>query len=239
MTAAFDFDRMLEAVLEAGPQDVPAATVDQALGRARTVSQRRPVIRTFDRRAWPAPRFSIANPAAHRLSLAVLVVLLLLALVGTAVLLGARLLESRPSLPGLWKPIAQAPSQGEFGAAAVLQDGRVLIVGGVGLLTGTPAKPELFDPRTDTLTPPAGSFAEEGRPPTATTLRDGTVLVVGAAPTAQRFDPSSGTFRPTEPMIDPRYFHTATLLADGRVLVAGGHSFADQTSLRRLRSSIR
>jgi hypothetical protein len=70
---------------------------------------------------------------------------------------------------------------------------------------------------------------------TATLLPDGRVLIVGGAvideggrtvhASAEIFDPNTGQFRllegPGAPQ-QPRVFHTATLLQDGRVLVAGG-----------------
>ena len=66
----------------------------------------------------------------------------------------------------------------------------------------------------------------------ATLLRDGKVLVVGgwgydgrqggALATAEVYDPSTGTFTPTGSMTTSRWGPTATLLNDGRVLVAGG-----------------
>jgi hypothetical protein len=40
------------------------------------------------------------------------------------------------------------------------------------------------------------------------------------------FDPVTGTFSATGEMITNRFFHTATLLADGRVLIAGGSASA-------------
>ena len=40
--------------------------------------------------------------------------------------------------------------------------------------------------------------------------------------TAAIYDPAGGTWSETGPLVTPRYGHTATLLADGRVLVAGG-----------------
>ena len=48
------------------------------------------------------------------------------------------------------------------------------------------------------------------------------LIVLGADHTPKMLAQSSGTFAPTGSMITPRFLHTATLLADGRVLIAGG-----------------
>ena len=65
---------------------------------------------------------------------------------------------------------------------------------------------------------------------TATTLKDGRVLIVGGVGTgwtflsdAEIYDPASGRFTPVGKMSVPRESHTATLLTDGRVLITGGH----------------
>jgi len=67
---------------------------------------------------------------------------------------------------------------------------------------------------------------------TATLLRNGKVLIVGGIRTnvpdpeflvdAELYDPKSGSWSPTASSAQPRAGHTATLLQDGRVLVAGG-----------------
>jgi hypothetical protein len=84
----------------------------------------------------------------------------------------------------------------------------------------------------------AGSMLQGRVDFTATLLLDGRVLVTGgdlgsdavprALATAELYDPATGTWTATGSMLQGRYRHTATLLPDGRVLVAGGNVNSSQ-----------
>lgn len=95
----------------------------------------------------------------------------------------------------------------------------------------------LYDPATDTWTTgpslPGGIAGGIGH--SATLLADGSVLVVGglaecpspstpalARSVASRYYPATNTWEKVSAMNQARAFHSATLLADGRVIVAGG-----------------
>jgi hypothetical protein len=118
--------------------------------------------------------------------------------------------------------------------ATLLQDGRVLIVGGVPADSSVPTSTaELYDPATGAFTATGGmTTAREQH--TATLLDNGKVLITGGqspvigssslqlTATVEVYDPSAGSFAPTEAMTEARNSHTATLLMDGTVLIAGG-----------------
>lgn len=73
----------------------------------------------------------------------------------------------------------------------------------------------------------------------ATVLRSGRVLITGGRAgdgctpfhsSTEIYGPTSRTFRPAAPMTVPRASHTATLLQDGRLLVARGCSGRSATA---------
>ncbi len=111
--------------------------------------------------------------------------------------------------------------------ASLLKDGRVLVVGRY----GAPTDAEIFDPRRGTLST-AGSMPETRNGFTLTAMPDGKALIVGGADTSHApiieappylYDPKLNMWRPAARMSMNRHHHTATLLPNGLVLVAGGY----------------
>ena len=131
-------------------------------------------------------------------------------------------------------------------AAARLADGKVLIVGGSNddLFLAAIGGASVYDAGTGVWT----NMAELSTPRaqlTATLLGSGNVLVAGGfgSPSvahaqldhvsyalADLFDPIAG-WTPTGQMNAKRFGHTATLLANGRVLVTGGNDLNTSTEL--------
>src|SRR5260370_39168222 len=108
-------------------------------------------------------------------------------------------------------------------AATLLQDGRVLVTGGAGqqgLLDST----EFYDPRTNSFSQgPRLKVPRAGH--TSTVLEDGRVLIAGGAAdgsAAEVFDPATGgSLLIPGKMSDGRRSHSAILLGDGSVFLAG------------------
>lgn len=118
---------------------------------------------------------------------------------------------------GTWTPTGSMGGPRRDHTATLLDDGDVLILGGLGSQVA-----ERYDPATGTFTSLGNTVFGHGQGATATKLLDGRVLIVGGA-SAEIFDPSSNTFAATtgNPTTN-RQYHSATLLSDGRVLIAAG-----------------
>ncbi|MEU9144235.1 kelch repeat-containing protein [Streptomyces sp. NPDC048349] len=146
---------------------------------------------------------------------------------------GAALFDPRT---GVWTGAAPLREARRMHSTTVLADGRVLVVGGCG---GPARHPVVALDSAEVYDPVGRSWSDAGRMGqarcghSATLLRDGRVLVAGGAaarsPDSERalasaevFDPQSGRWTPTGPMLDARAHHPAAALPDGAVLVAGG-----------------
>jgi len=106
--------------------------------------------------------------------------------------------------------------------AVPLLDGRVLVLGGSDV-TGQVPPTELYDPGS-------GNFSISGLPPwspeeqSVVRLSDGSVLILGGSSDrgAAVYTPATGLFSARADMLESHIHAAAALLADGRVLVAGG-----------------
>lgn len=128
--------------------------------------------------------------------------------------------------------------------ATLLPNGEVLVAGGCCTSTGQGLNSaELYNPATGTWTL-TGSLSHARYGHTATLLPDGQVLVAGGAcngtaygcdagsflsnqTSAELYNPATGAWTITGSMHIGRMLHTATLLHNGMVLVAGGFTTCD------------
>lgn len=164
---------------------------------------------------------------------------------GTVLIVGGLTRTVRPSdmapserydpVTGTWSPASESSPARAAHSATRLADGRVLVAGGYterGQTFASAATAEIYDPiaHTWTSTTPMNDARDSHQ---AVLLRDGRVLVIGGTVSTgdgtyaglalcEIFDPHSGTWTATGSMARPRWNNTATVLADGAVLVTGG-----------------
>jgi WD40 repeat protein len=120
--------------------------------------------------------------------------------------------------------------------ATLLANGKVLLIGS----SSDTKSAELFDPASGSFSP-TGSLIQARSHFTATLLSNGNVLVLGGSQTvppggggapaapvsigsAEIYDVANRVFRTSGGLLTARDYHSATLLANGTVLVAGGYS---------------
>lgn len=129
---------------------------------------------------------------------------------------------------GVFTPTGRMSTSRADATATLLLDGSVLVAGGSSKKTA-----ERYDPARGTWSA-AGAMHNGRQAHTATLLPDGRVLVTGGSATigssttyfasADIYDPATNTWSPAAPMGVARAGHSATLLPDGTVLVAGGRT---------------
>jgi hypothetical protein len=159
--------------------------------------------------------------------------------------------ERWSSATSTWSAQAPLPGPRGYGSATVLADGRILVVGGCAdpLCNTVLSDATVYDPVANAWTA-AGTMSSPRAGHSATLLNDGTVLVAGgcmdsacmnvlpsvdiwsasnaeadAGAEGDSSDDTSGPgggFTPAPPMVAGRHHHTANLLSNGEVLMAGG-----------------
>src|SRR5579885_937675 len=162
-----------------------------------------------------------------------------------ALLLAASAAVSTP--PNTWRETGNMTSPRTQYTLTSLPSGNVLAAGGCATFfcNSAVASAELYNPTAQAWSTTA-SMSTPRVSHTATLLNNGKVLVAGgctapsqctALASVEIYDPSSQTWSPAGSLNVGRYSHTATRLADGRVLVSGGISVCNSLVCNPLASA--
>ncbi|MEQ8765706.1 MAG: hypothetical protein RL885_17410 [Planctomycetota bacterium] len=123
--------------------------------------------------------------------------------------------------------------------STALDDGRVLVVGGIDTAWNVDATCEIVDPTSGFSSSFTGTMSRARTGHVAAKLTDGRVVALGGTNTfssigtliqgitgqGEVFDKATGSWTSGPTLSEPRFAHTITRLTDGRFLVAGGMSW--------------
>jgi N-acetylneuraminic acid mutarotase len=129
---------------------------------------------------------------------------------------------------GEWQMTGTMTQERSAFTMALLPDGRVMAIAGMGSEREGQADVDIWDPATGTWS--AAAKVNEAREEYGlVVLKDGRIMVVGGnsstfslLASVEIYDPATAGWTKVAPMSAPRLYHTATLLQDGRILVTGG-----------------
>ncbi len=148
-----------------------------------------------------------------------------------------------------WTTVATLNVGRKRHTATLLSNGTVHVAGGLSD-AGTVSSAEIYDPVANTWTT-TSAMSTPRQSFTATVLPNGKILVAGGCKqttgaanaavtglnTSEIFDPSSNGWTPASNMSKARFFHTAILLTNNKVLVASGASAQTQTTATTVTSA--
>jgi hypothetical protein len=146
---------------------------------------------------------------------------------------------AEPAATGSWRTGGSTAVGHESAGLALLGDGRVLVAGGHALTRGRKwvliDSAELYDPKTENWQATGPLVEKRQGIWSLVVLKSGKVLLAGEHDTlsgAELYNPETGKWSATGKLETGRGGHTATLLPDGKVLIAGGIDYsADGTPI--------